>query len=103
VVKADSRESAAGAPAPVVDGETVIKAPLPGMIIRYEVNVGDQVKAGDVVVVFEAMKMENHITSPIDGKVKELSFAPGASVPQDAVMAIICPQREPAREKASAR
>jgi biotin carboxyl carrier protein len=46
-----------------------------------------------VVVVFEAMKMENHITSPINGTVKALSFAAGASVPQGAVMAIISPQR----------
>jgi biotin carboxyl carrier protein len=43
------------------------------------------------VAVFEAMKMENNIPSPIDGTVKALNFSPGASVPQDAVMAIISP------------
>ena len=64
---------------------------MPGMLIRYEVNVGDRVKVGDVVVVFEAMKMENHITSPINGTVKALGFAPGDPVPQHAVMAIISP------------
>ena len=64
---------------------------MPGMIIRYEVNVGDQVKAGDVVVVFEAMKMENHIPSPIDGTVKALAFAPGDPVAKGAVMAVISP------------
>jgi biotin carboxyl carrier protein len=64
---------------------------MPGMIIRYEVNVGDKVKAGDVVVVFEAMKMENNIPSPIDGTVKALNFAVGASVPQHAAMAVISP------------
>jgi pyruvate carboxylase len=81
-------KKAASAGAPV---EVAITAPMPGMIIRYEVNVGDRVKAGDVVVVFEAMKMENNIPSPIDGTVKALNFAAGASVPQDAAMAIISP------------
>jgi pyruvate carboxylase subunit B len=86
----EAKEAAvAGAPVEVAAAEAVITAPLPGMIIRYEVNVGDEVKAGDVVVVFEAMKMENHIASPIDGTVKALSFAAGANVPQGAVMAII--------------
>jgi pyruvate carboxylase subunit B len=89
-VEVESKEtSAAAAPVEVAAGEAAITAPFPGMIIRYEVNVGDQVKAGDVVVVFEAMKMENHITSPVHGTVKALGFAAGASVPGDAVMAII--------------
>ncbi len=64
---------------------------MPGMIIRYDVEVGDKVKAGDLVVVFEAMKMQNNIESPIDGTVKALNFAPGASVPKDAIIAIISP------------
>ena len=75
----------------VAAGEAAITAPMPGMLIRYEVNVGDKVKAGDVVVVFEAMKMENNIPSPIDGTIKALNFSVGASVPQDAVMAVISP------------
>jgi pyruvate carboxylase subunit B len=92
VEKAGGKEGgSAGAPAEVAAGEAAITAPMPGMIIRYEVNVGDQVKAGDVVVVFEAMKMENNIPSPIDGTVKALNFSTGASVPQDGVMAIISP------------
>jgi pyruvate carboxylase subunit B len=86
-----SSKATAGAPAAVAAGDTTIKAPMPGMIIRYEVNVGDRVKVGDLVVVFEAMKMENHITSPINGTVKSLAFAPGDSVPQHAVMAVISP------------
>jgi pyruvate carboxylase subunit B len=93
-VETETKEAAtADAPVAVASGEAAITASMPGMIIRYEVNVGDQVKAGDVVVVFEAMKMENHITSPINGTVKALGFAAGASVPQGAVMAIISPQR----------
>jgi pyruvate carboxylase subunit B len=91
-LKAESREAApASAPVEVAAGEAAITAPMPGMIIRYEVSLGDQVKAGDVVVVFETMKMENHIVSPIDGTVTTLSFAAGATVPQGAVMAVISP------------
>jgi pyruvate/oxaloacetate carboxyltransferase len=75
----------------VAAGEAAITAPMPGMIIRYEAKVGDRVKAGDVVVIFEAMKMQNNIPSPIDGTVKALSFKPGDPVPKDAVMAIISP------------
>jgi pyruvate carboxylase subunit B len=75
----------------VAPGEAAIVAPMPGMIIRYEVNVGDRVKAHDVVVVFEAMKMQNNIPSPIDGTVKAISFGPGDPVPKGAVMAIISP------------
>jgi len=72
-------------------GEATIVAPMPGMIIRYEVNVGDKVKAGDIVVIFEAMKMQNNIPSPIDGTVKAINFNAGDSVPKDGVMAIISP------------
>ena len=86
-----AKSAPAAAAAEVAAGEAAIVAPMPGMIIRYEVNVGDPVKAGDVVVVFEAMKMQNNIPSPIDGTVKALHFVPGASVPKDAVMAIISP------------
>jgi pyruvate carboxylase subunit B len=90
--KAEAKEAApAPVPVEVAAGEEAITAPMPGMIIRFEVNVGDRVKAGDVVVIFEAMKMENNIPSSIDGTVKAINFAAGASVPQDAVMAIISP------------
>ena len=75
----------------VAPGEVAIVAPMAGMIIRYEANVGDRVKARDVVVVFEAMKMQNNIPSPIDGTVKAINFGPGDSVPKDAIMAIISP------------
>jgi len=81
----------AAAAAEIDAGEAAIVAPMPGMIIRYEVSVGDRVKANDVVVVFEAMKMQNNIPSPIDGTVKAINFGPGDPVPKGAVMAIISP------------
>jgi pyruvate carboxylase subunit B len=88
---APTAEKKQSGPVEVAAGEAAITAPMPGMIIRYEVNVGDRVKAGDVVVIFEAMKMQNNIPSPIDGTVKALSFKPGDPVPKDAVMAVISP------------
>jgi oxaloacetate decarboxylase alpha subunit/pyruvate carboxylase subunit B len=62
---------------------------MPGMIIRYEVNVGDKVKAGDTIVILEAMKMQNTIPSPVDGVVKAINFSPGASVGKNDVLAVI--------------
>ncbi|MFQ5826574.1 MAG: pyruvate carboxylase subunit B [Dehalococcoidia bacterium] len=76
-------------PSPLAKGETAIVAPMPGMVIRYEVKVGDRVKEGDVVVVFEAMKMQNAIASPKEGTVKSLGFEPGAKVGKGETLAVI--------------
>ncbi|MCK4368621.1 MAG: pyruvate carboxylase subunit B [Dehalococcoidales bacterium] len=69
--------------------ETAIIAPMPGIIIRYEVKVGDEVKANDVVVILEAMKMANAITTPVGGRVKAINFATGDKVARDDVLAVI--------------
>ena len=74
---------------PAVAVEGAILAPMPGMIIRYEVEVGQQVKAGDTVVILEAMKMESPLPAPIDGTVKELRFKRGDRVAKDDVLAVI--------------
>jgi len=80
----------AKAPPAVAKGkEITITAPMPGIIIRYEVKVGDEVKAEDVIVILEAMKMANAITTPVGGKVKALNFASGDKVARDDVLAII--------------
>lgn len=79
----------AAAPAPVVEGGTPLLAPMPGMIIKNVVNVGDAVKVGDPVVILEAMKMENSLGSPCDGTVKALLFGSGDSVAKDTVLAVI--------------
>ena len=79
----------APAPAPVVEGGTPLLAPMPGMIIKNVVNVGDTVKVGDPVVILEAMKMENSLGAPCDGTVKALNFGTGDSVAKDTVLAII--------------
>ncbi len=62
---------------------------MPGMIIKNLVNVGDAVKAGDPIIVLEAMKMENNLGSPCDGTVKALNFGTGDSVAKDTVLAVI--------------
>ncbi len=79
----------AAAPAAAVEGGTPLTAPMPGMIIKYLVEVGATVKAGDPVVVLEAMKMENNLAAPCDGTVKALTCGAGDSVAKDAVLAVI--------------
>jgi pyruvate carboxylase subunit B len=79
----------AAAPAAPVAGGTKMEAPMPGMVIRYEVKEGDEVKAGDVVMVLEAMKMENSLTSPASGVVKQICCQAGQSVQKGTVLAVI--------------
>ncbi|HAL47426.1 MAG: pyruvate carboxylase subunit B [SAR202 cluster bacterium] len=83
------------APAPpsaapaAVDGETSLLAPMPGIIVKYSVEVGQQVAAGEPVVVLEAMKMQNVLPAPVGGIVKALGVSPGAQVDKDDVLATI--------------
>jgi pyruvate carboxylase subunit B len=62
---------------------------MPGMVIRYEVNEGDSVKEGDVVLILEAMKMENSITAPVSGTVLSIPFKSGDSVQKGNTLAVI--------------
>jgi len=70
-------------------GDTTMVAPMPGIIIRYEVKVGDEVKAGDAVVILEAMKMANALTSPVSGRVKAINFKNGDRVARNDILAVI--------------
>lgn len=63
-----------------------IKAPLPGSIIKINVNVGDNVNTGDTVMVMEAMKMENNIQAEVSGTVKSVKVNVGDTVMQDDVL-----------------
>ncbi len=80
------------APEPVaaasIDG-TLLLAPMPGMIIKYEKKNGDTVKKGDTLVVLEAMKMENALVAPCDGTVQGIKFASGDTVAKGAVLCVI--------------
>ena len=70
-------------------GGEVLAAPMQGTIVKVMVEVGSEVAAGDVVVVLEAMKMENSILAHADGKVEELKVAAGQSVEAGATLAVI--------------
>jgi biotin carboxyl carrier protein len=65
--------------APVAGGETVI-APMPGNILNVMVKAGDVVKKNQVLLVLEAMKMENEIVSPIDGTILSVTASKGTAV-----------------------
>lgn len=77
---------AAPAPAAAPAGATVIKAPMPGTIIKVNAKPGDAVKRGDVLCVLEAMKMENDIMAPDDGTVATVAVSAGQTVQTDAVL-----------------
>ncbi|MDD3581527.1 MAG: pyruvate carboxylase subunit B [Desulfobacca sp.] len=74
---------------PALESGTPVEAPMPGMLIRYEVKEGDAVKEGDVVLILEAMKMENAITAPVAGTVQSLRLSVGDSVHKGDVLAVI--------------
>jgi len=82
--KVEKIEASAGS-----NGEYSIIAPMPGMVVQFEVKVGDRVKEGDILVVLEAMKMQNNLTSKVNGVVKSLKVSPGTSVEKDQVLLTI--------------
>ena len=71
------------------EGETVVAAPMPGILISLAVDEGDTVSAGDPLLVLEAMKMQNAIPSPVGGTIKSLPVAPGTQVTRDQALAVI--------------
>lgn len=79
---------AAAAPAAVAAG-TPVEAPLPGNIFAIKAKEGDAVKAGDVLVVIEAMKMENEVCAPSDGVVKQIAVAKGQLVATGDTLVVI--------------
>ena len=80
---------AAPAAAPVKSGNAgaiAVKAPMQGTIVKVNAKVGAAVKKGDVLMVLEAMKMENDICAPQDGTVASVDVAQGATVATDALL-----------------
>ena len=82
----------AAAPAPAAPkasgaaGAISVKAPMPGNIMKVNVKPGDAVKKGDVLVVLEAMKMENDVCAPDDATVASVEVSQGSTVETDAVL-----------------
>lgn len=70
-------------------GGTEVEAPMQGLVVSIDVNPGDMVKAGDTLLVLEAMKMENPIVAPADGKVTSIMVKKGDTVDGGTIIATI--------------
>jgi glutaconyl-CoA decarboxylase len=79
----------ANGPGPAPAGGNGVKAPIPGAVLSVAVKEGDTVEAGQLLMVMEAMKMENQIKSPRAGKVTQLCVKPGDAVAQGEDLAVI--------------
>lgn len=86
---APAAPKAAPKAAPVAAGAGSVTAPMPGTIIDIAVKEGDTIKAGQLCVVLEAMKMENELPAPCDGVVRSVNVTKGASVNTDEVLVVI--------------
>ena len=84
--------AAPAAPAPAAaapEGGEQVTAPMPGTILSINVAAGDTVKRGQVLMILEAMKMENEIMCPCDGKVASVNTSKGASVESGTLLCVI--------------
>ncbi len=70
-------------------GRTVVKAPMPGLVVKLMVEPGAQVQKGDRLLVLEAMKMENDVKAPRSGRVSSISVTPGQAVVGGKELAVI--------------
>ena len=84
-----------------ITGDTIV-APLPGRVIELKVKVGDKVNAGDEVMILEAMKMENSITTDYAGYVRQILVAEGDTVAADAILIEIADSMDEAEGDAAA-
>jgi len=72
-----------------VEGKQIIKSEMPGRVISVKVSVGDHVEEGDILLILEAMKMQNEIKSPKSGEVKELFVKEGENISADSKLVVI--------------
>ena len=94
VVRPAAKPAAPAAAAPVAKpaaggAKSGVKSPLPGVILDIKVNVGDEVKKGQTLIILEAMKMENSINADKDGKVAAINVSKGESVLEGTDLVII--------------
>lgn len=74
---------------PVSAGDNTVTSPMPGTILGVKVKEGDAVKAGQLLVILEAMKMENEIVAPADGVVASVTVKEGDTVDTDATLVVL--------------
>ena len=89
VAKPTVTPAVAPAAKPAASAKSGVKSPLPGVILDIKVNVGDEVKKGQTVIILEAMKMENSINADKDGKVTAINVSKGESVLEGTDLVII--------------
>jgi len=82
-------QSAPVSSGPSGSGSHEVLAPLPGLILNVLVKVGDNVKAGQKIMIMEAMKMENDINSTRDGKIKAINVHNGDNISEGDILAVI--------------
>ncbi len=87
--KAAPKAAPAPAAAPVAAGATTVSAPMPGKVLSVNVKAGDAVKSGDVLLILEAMKMQNEIMAPADGTVSDVRVSAGQTVATGDVMIVL--------------
>ncbi len=73
----------------IASGQTAVKSPMPGTVLDIKVTAGQSVKKGDVLMVLEAMKMENDISAPQDGTINAVKVSKGESVESDQLLFVI--------------
>ena len=90
VVRPAAKPAAAPVAKPAAGGaKSGVKSPLPGVILDIKVNVGDEVKKGQTLIILEAMKMENSINADKDGKIAAINVSKGESVLEGTDLVII--------------
>ena len=89
VAKPAAAPAAAPVAKPAASAKSGVKSPLPGVILDIKVNVGDEVKKGQTIIILEAMKMENSINADKDGKVTAINVSEGESVLEGTDLVII--------------
>ena len=72
----------------ITTGEKSIFAPMPAKVIKVNCKAGESVRKGEILIILEAMKMENEIRSPTDGTIKEVRVEEGANVSHDETMIV---------------
>jgi biotin carboxyl carrier protein len=90
----EKRLREAGGEVATANGDFVLDAPMPGLVVKVPVKVGDEVKTGDVLVILESMKMQNELKSPQEGRVSEVFIEEGASVEKRDALMVIEPEDE---------